>query len=46
MDALDWLRKQLEAEGSDLLREMVLLSGRGEAADGRRDGCVVQRRLR
>jgi putative transposase len=23
MDALDWLRKQLEAEGSDLLREMV-----------------------
>jgi putative transposase len=23
MDALDWLRKHLDAEGSDLLREMV-----------------------
>jgi hypothetical protein len=23
MDALEWLRKHLEAEGSDLLREMV-----------------------
>jgi len=25
MDALEWLRKQLDAEGSDLLREMVAL---------------------
>ena len=23
MDALEWLRKHLDAEGSDLLREMV-----------------------
>ena len=26
MDALEWLRKQLDAEGSDLLREMVRTS--------------------
>ena len=44
MDALEWLRKHLEAEGNDLLREMVRSFRR--AGDGRRRGGVVQRRLR
>jgi hypothetical protein len=34
MDALEWLRKHLDAEGSDLLREMVRTLRR--AVDGRR----------
>ena len=38
MDALERLRKHLDAEGSDLLREMVRTFA---AADGRRGGGVV-----
>ena len=43
MNALEWLRKHLDAEGSDLLREMVGYARR--AVDGRRGGRVASRRL-
>jgi hypothetical protein len=42
--ALEWLRKHLEAEGSDLLREMVRTFA--ERLDGRRGGHAMQRHLR